>query len=267
MNAIPYCGRPPLPGALAERWNFDPVALTALVAIAVLYALLTRRRPTRARYQMVAFAAGLCVVAVAVVSPLCAFAVALFSARMAQHLLLVLVAAPLLAVGCLDGGSGRQDRGRRTAVESFVTAFLFAVCWWFWHAPGPYDAALRSTFLYAAMQTTLIASAFGLWRVVTRSADLGSFVISLASAVHMGLLGALLTFAPEPLHTSHLTTTASWGLSALEDQQLAGLLCWVPACGFFVLTGLGLAAHWLEGQGNVPATKRLLEARSDSSSR
>ena len=264
MDAIPYCGRAPVPGALAERWNFDPVAISALVAVGILFALLKRRRTAHARSQTAAFAAGLFVIAVAIVSPLCALAVALFSARMAQHLLLVLVAAPLLALGCHGSEPRGQDRGLRMVMGPFITAFLFAACWWFWHAPGPYDAALRSTTLYAAMQMTLMASAFGVWRDVTRTADLASFVISLASAVQMALLGALFTFAPEPLHASHLATTASWGFSALEDQQLAGLLCWVPAGGLFVLAGLGVVAHWLEWEVNVAATKCLPEAASDS---
>ena len=264
MDAIPYCGRPPVPGALAERWNFDPVAITALAAVVVLYAL-AHREPARGWRKRSAFASGWCVVAIGVISPLCALAVALFSARMAQHLLLVLVAAPLLVYGHLDtvlGRSGFGYRAKRASPAAPLAAGLaFAACWWFWHAPGPYDAALHSTSLYASMQVTLLASAFGLWRVLVRRAGFGSLVIGLATAVHMGLLGALLTFAPEPLHVSHLTTTSLWGLSALEDQQLAGLLCWVPGCGVFLLTGLATAASWLAEDSNAISRNRLQEAQ------
>jgi putative membrane protein len=251
VEAIPYCGPSPVPGALADRWNLDPIVFAALAALALSYAL-AHRASAHTRRERAAFATGLCVIGITVVSPLCALAVALFSARMAQHLLLVLIAAPLLVAGCLRGDLVSR---RENKVAPLAATFVFAAFWWFWHAPGPYDAALRNDFLYASMQVTLLASAFGLWRVLTRP-GLDAFLVGAATAMHMGLLGALLTFAPDPIHASHLTTTFGWGMSPLEDQQLAGVLCWVPGCGAFLIAGLVHGARWL---GDGPCTKHLRE--------
>jgi putative membrane protein len=239
-DALPYCGPAPVPGALAWDWNLDPVLVAGWLAAVAGYELAARRAFVP-RAQRQCFRAGAGLALAAWISPLCALGVALFSARVAQHMLLALLAAPLLA----RGWPASERAGPRAALAACAA---FAAATWLWHAPGPYDATLRSTALYWAMHLTLLGAAVALWRTLLGrdpSARLAAPAVAALSSVQMGLLGALLTFAPSPLFASHLATTAPFGLSALEDQQLGGLVLWIPGCGaFLVLAALSFAA-WL----------------------
>ena len=243
-----YCGRPPVPGDLFERWNLDPAGITLLTALAVLYWFGAWRRRVWARPEVDAFGAGWSLLAVSIVSPLCALAIALFSARMAQHLLIVLVAAPLLVRGRIDAVLASIVR-RRIAAPSRssapATGLAFAAFWWLWHAPTIYAVALRNDAVYAAMQITLTTTSFLVWRILLRETSFGALALGIGTAIQMGLLGALLTFAPDPLYAAHFGTTTPFGFTPLEDQQLAGLLCWVPGCGVLVAAGLVTALRWV----------------------
>jgi len=116
---------------------------------------------------------------------------------------------------------------------------------WLWHAPVAYTFALASDGAYWLMELTLLASAIGLWRsVLAATAPIGVAVL-LATMVQMGLLGALLTFASTPLYAWHWITTQPWGLSPVEDQQLAGLLMWIVGGAIYLVAALRLAGNWL----------------------
>lgn len=237
--AVPYCGTPPVPAELWQSWNLDPWLLAGLGAALACWALALQRTPPGRRREAGALALGILVVAAATVSPLCRLGVALFSARMAQHLLLVVVAAPLIARGLAALHRGHV----RARPRDVAAAAAFAACLWIWHLPGPYDATLRSDLLYWTGHLSLLATATWLWRGLL-AGDAGSWLprclLAAGTFVQMGLLGALLTFAPEPLFAAHRTTTGPWGLGPLEDQQLGGLLCWVP--GGLAFFGTALAA-------------------------
>src|SRR4051794_3471194 len=94
---VPYCGNAPVPGNL--RWNFDPALILVLSIIAVLYFVSSRTQRSASRREQLAFSCGLIITAGALLSPLCNLSVALFSARVTQHMVLTLVAAPLLVLG------------------------------------------------------------------------------------------------------------------------------------------------------------------------
>jgi len=242
-EALPYCGPPPLPADLARHWNFDPALIVLWLAAAALYELAARRAsvsPTERKF----YHAGAALALAAWVSPLCALGVSLFGARVGQHMLLALFAAPLLALGW-PAGARADARGGLTACAAFAAAT------WFWHAPTPYDATFASDAVYWTMHLTLLGAAVALWRPLLRpdpASRLRALGFAALTSVQMGLLGALLTFAPAPLYESHLPTTAAWGLTPLEDQQLGGLVLWVPGCGAFLLyVALSLAA-WLREQ-------------------
>ena len=139
---VPYCGAPPIPGKMG--WNFDPLLIGALAAIAALYCW----RATNARHRAgagialsraVSFYAGIVVIAAAMISPLCNLGVALFSARVTQHMAVTLIASPLLVIGL--------PPPRRSFVPAGGlcggAAVLFAAVLWFWHLAGPYDQTLR----------------------------------------------------------------------------------------------------------------------------
>lgn len=214
-----YCGSPPTLADLFGRWNTDPLLLAGLAAVALLAGYLLRAAP---RQRQLGFAAAWCLAAVLFVSPLCALSVALFSARVGHHIVLTMGVAPLLALS-LPPGWGRQiGVGPALAVS---TAAL-----WLWHSPDFYASAFSHPAIYWSMQATLLASFTWLWLGLLRSeAVLGAGVAALSSAMQMGLLGALLVFAPQPLYAPHFGTTVAFGLMPIEDQQLAGIFMWVPA--------------------------------------
>lgn len=220
----PYCGTAPSPADLFLAWNMDPVLIATLGA-AFLWGMRIigrddRNGDRRSKLYLGAFA----ILFLAFVSPVCALSSALFSARIVHHLLLIAVAAPLLAMAF-----PRRKTTGAFGLSAWVVAHLLAV--WIWHAPQPYAAALDSHILYWVMELTLLGTGLALWReLLAPGAPVARTLFAhLTLIVQMGLLGALITFAPQPLYVPHFLTTGAFGLSALEDQQLAGLIMWVPA--------------------------------------
>lgn len=244
-TASPYCGAPPDPATLWSRWNLDPWLIAALLAVAGLYAFgrMAEGRAGEGR-ESAWFYGGWALTALALVSPLCALSVSLFSARVVQHMVIALAAAPMMAVGrpgqAMMAALGRPGRLRD---RPFLAAGAFAGALWLWHVPGPYDLTFRSDALYWLMHASIVASAVWLWgALLDRRAPqvLVGALLSLVSTVQMGLLGALITFAPRPLFAPHLDTAAAWGFTALQDQQLGGVLMWVPGCLVFLGVTLGV---------------------------
>lgn len=204
-----YCGPPPLPEDLWARWNLDPFLLAVLVALTLIF----RREP--------AGLAAVAIMVVAFVSPLCSLSSALFSARVVHHVLLIAGAAPLLAVTL-----------RRKAAGGIVLPFVVStLVLWVWHYPAAYDLALSHIPVYWLMQATLLAGAVWFWRAVLTAnrAPIEPILFVVASFAQMGMLGAILTFAPSALYAAHSVAPFAWGLTPLADQQLGGLIMWVPA--------------------------------------
>src|SRR5688500_9204332 len=145
MPDVPYCGLAPVPADAWQRWNLDPLLIAALAALSLVCAMRSR-----------AALAGCAVAALAWLTPLCALGVALFSARVAQHLLLTLVAAPLLACGL--------ERRAHSGAQIAAACCAFAAVFWIWHAPAPYDATRYSSLVYWASHLSLLGAAVWLWR-------------------------------------------------------------------------------------------------------
>lgn len=230
MSAIdrvwsPYCGAGPAPAELWARWNLDPVALVILAVVGglVLAAAENRRLAV----------AAVLVLVVAFVSPVCALSSALFAARTIHHVLLVALVAPLIAWAL-------PRRPRETRLAAWTSGFI--AVFWIWHAPAAYALAMSNDLVYALMQASLLASATGAWRAVRAARPGGAIMALLATTVLMGLLGAILTFAPRALYAPHALTTFAWGLSPLDDQQIAGLIMWIPAAGVYLASALSILA-------------------------
>ena len=228
-----YCGAPPHPYDWLERWNFDPVLLVAL-AVAAAVAV----RSQHPRFAL----ASVGILAVTFVSPLCALSVALFSARAVHHVLLVTVAAPLAALAV----PGRDSKSLGFA---FVAS---AATLWAWHLPMLYDRALGDTAIYWLMQLTLLGAATWFWRELLAAPPLTASMVAILAMAQMGMLGALLTFARVPLYASHAASTLPWGLDQITDQQLAGLVMWVPGVIPYALaTALIARRVWLRAAGTA----------------
>lgn len=223
---LPYCGAAPSPAEWLWHWNLDPgliIALVALLGAGLVWSPATRRQQ---------IAAGIVTTAL-FVSPLCALGSALFTFRTLHHLALAVVLAPLLArtIG------GLVARGAPSLVGSTVVQ---VVIFWAWHAPLLYAGALSSDAVFWVMQLSLIGTATAWWMSLRCASTLAATASVLASMVQMGLLGALLVFGGRAFYEPHLLTTAVWGLSPLEDQQIAGLIMWVMGSGVYLAIALAL---------------------------
>jgi putative membrane protein len=225
---IAYCGPAAAPPDVWTRWNFDPLLIAVLVVLALAIA---GGRSDNAHAGWGALA----LTVIIFVSPLCALSSALFSARVLHHVLLIAAVAPLMACAF--------PLRRAPALPLAALVGVHAVILWVWHAPGPYAWGLASVPAYWLMQLSLLGTAWALWRGVLASTDQPSVsLLALVATIgQMGLLGALIVFAPQPLYLVHFASTSAWGLSPLVDQQLAGLLMWVPATVPYVGVGLWLA--------------------------
>ena len=240
---LAYCGAAPLPGSLLTRFNLDPVLIAALIAAGCSHLIMLHRADRLALLPLIGWA----VAAAAVMTPLCALSVALFSARIAQHMLLLLVAAPFVALG-LPAASGRA---------AWPAAAAFFVLLWVWHMPAPYNATFHSTPLYWSMHVTLFGSGVWVWRELIGHPVGGTgkaLAAGIATSMQMSLLGALLTLGSHAWYTVHYFTTEAWGFSPLQDQQLGGALMWVPGCGLFFWAALrSMHRVWLEVERRQPA--------------
>ena len=233
---IAYCGPAAIPDDFWTRWNLDPALLAVLALLAV---AIGRGHSADARAGWGAVA----LMALVFVSPLCALSSALFSARVLHHVLLIAAIAPLLALAF--------PLRRLPSPPLAALVGMSAVILWLWHAPGPYAWGLASVPAYWLMQASLLGSAWLLWRAIL-AAEPGPALLALVSTVaQMGLLGALIVFAQQPLYPVHVITTAAWGLSPLADQQLAGLLMWAPAMLPYLGAGLWLAWSSLRSGGQA----------------
>jgi putative membrane protein len=258
------------------QWNWNPWILASLALAAFGYLRGLRRMNSAARSKIfgglryAAFAAGIGTLFAALISPFDTLDDQLFSAHMVQHLVLLLIAPPLLVVGrpalaCLWAfplpvrralgriwlRSGLQ-RAVHTLMSPIFVWILCSVILWFWHLPAPYGWALGNESVHAFEHVCFFVSSLMFWSLVLeplgrRRMDYGSTLLFVATfGVQNGLLGALLTFAGRPLYPAHLSTTAAWGLTPLEDQQLAGLIMWIPA-SLIHLTTLGvLFVVWMK---------------------
>jgi putative membrane protein len=253
--ATPYCGAAPTPDALWARWNLDPVLIGALLVVLALYLIGLVRFAGPGKnipaWRRAAFMAGWATAVAALLSPLCALSVSLFSARVGQHMILSLVAAPLVILGrpgvslarlwpaagrCLS--ASRPLRAIRSAAGS---ATALAAALWFWHAPAPYDATFASPTVYWLMHLTVFAAALAVWNVLLETRGAGAVPALTAGAVstlQMTFLGAIITLTPRLLYAPHTVTPYAWGLTQASDQQLGGLIMWVPGCSIFLAVTL-----------------------------
>ena len=267
---------PGWPGPSLEPWVLAPLAACLALYAFGLARLWRRAGPGRGVARAVAarFAAGWLVLAVALASPLDTLGGALFSAHMLQHELLMVVAAPLLVTGRpLQAwtwalaprwrrllGDAFHRRGWqaawRAATDPLGAWMIHAVALWAWHIPVLFQAALVHEGMHALQHASFLGSALLFWwSVLGRGSQApgGALASVFTTMLHTGGLAALLTFAPTPWYAHYAATTAAYRLSPLEDQQLGGLLMWVPGGLAYLVAGLALAARRLVPAARPPA--------------
>lgn len=256
------------PDDLWSAWEFDPGVIVPLVISGVLYAIGQGKQLGLTRLQKIAFWSGWASLAVALVSPLHPLGEVLFSAHMVQHEILMLMAAPLLVLSRplvaflwalpmhWRKALGRWSK-KKLIMSSwiFLTAplsawFIHAVAIWAWHAPYLFQLTLRNDLAHTAQHLSFFLTAVLFWWAVFyahgRKAYGAAFLYVFSTAIHTGILGALLTFSPHLWYPAYSRTTAPWGLTPLEDQQVGGLIMWVPASLVYLAAGLAIFAAWLK---------------------
>lgn len=231
---LPYCGAAPAPSDLIARWNLDAALITGLLVL-LAWGVKTTGGETAARRRCFLAAWGLLVLLF--VSPLCALSSALFGARVVHHVLLAAAIAPLLVAAL--------PRLRAPGGLALWTAAHVAL-FWLWHAPPAYAWALSHDAGYWLMQLTILGSATGFWAAIRRASAPAAVMALFAAMVAMGVLGALITLATRPLYAPHQIGPLLWGLTPLEDQQIAGLIMWAPAAGIYLAAALLIVARWFE---------------------
>ena len=262
------------------QWNWEPSILIGTVVIVgfYLYAL----GPLRKKYhlaervntwQAFSFLLGMSIMFLALVSPLDELGDSyLFSAHMVQHLFLTIVGPPLLVLG--TPGWLVEPLLRKPIVFHIAKILTFPALafvlynfdFWLWHVPALYDATLENQNIHILEHVTFIV--FGViywWPVFSSSALLsrlsmgGQVLYLFLSGMPTVALGAGLTFFP-PLYAPYLAAPRIWGLSAATDQQLGGLIMWVPGNIVYILIVSVLFIRWMQRQ---EAKQREQEALAD----
>ena len=228
----------------ASAWSLAPATVLPLLVLAGLYAFGGRRVT---REQRSAFAVGWLLLVVALVSPLCRLSASLAWAHMVQFTLLVGFAPALLAAGGLGsvvarlvspcGNLGRPPLG--------LAVTIYGLALWGWHAPPFYARAISDPVFHVLAYAALIVVSVWFWSTMVaglREHPLAVTACWLTTVVHTGFLGALLVFSPNLLYPVMTPGALAWGWDPLEDQQLAGLIMWVP--GFLPYAAAALGVFW-----------------------
>ena len=274
-SVMAHGGKPHGPGDLWKTWGWEPLVILSLALSGWLYAFGVRRLWRESgqysgilKWEAAAFAGGWGALFVALVSPLHPLGRVLFSAHMTQHEILMLVAAPLLVLGrplipflwalSVDwrrrlgrAGKAKLLRGSWRALTNPLLAWaVHAFALWIWHAPALFQATIDDEFIHTLQHLSFLVSALFFWWSLVHSRrslmGYGAAVLYVfTTSVHSGVLGALITFASTLWYPAYATTTSPWGLTSLEDQQLGGLIMWIPAGLVYIAAGLALFAGWM----------------------
>lgn len=256
-------------------WTYDPWVVTPLYAGAILYLAGTLRLWRHAgygrgvqRWQAACFWSGWTVLALSLISPLHWLGERLFTAHMVEHGLIMTVGAPLIALARPVGAAlwalpvrARRALGRlaqtrpaaalwRTVTEPLVATVLHGAALWAWHLPALYNTVLASVVMHRLQHASFMLTALLFWwslfhgRAGLRGYGANVFYL-FATTLHSGVLGLLISLSPKLLFPQQVALAADWGLTPREDQQLAGLVMWVPIGGIYTVAALYFAGRWI----------------------
>lgn len=275
-------------------WQF-PVWVTVLLVVSLaLYGIglarLYRRGPlgrSARKKHAAAFFAGWSALTLVLVSPLSALSGALFSAHMVEHEAMMLVCAPLMVLGRPLGmmlwafphaarvALGRAVRSRpwtacwRRLTSPIWAWMLHAAALWAWHIPGLFEAAVADPVVHTMQHTSFLLTALLLWRGIvgegaTRHGSGPAMLSLFTTMVHTGALGALIALAPGVWYPSYIEPTSTLGIDPLQDQQLGGLIMWIPGAMAYLIGALAVASRWLTQGPRAARPGRWLLMGADS---
>ena len=261
--------------AILTAWVFEPSVLGGVVLTALAYLVLALLAGRRGRPpglgQIAAFMLGLLWLLLALLPPLDLLADGyLLSAHMLQHLLLLAAVPPLVLLGLprwvwrVVVATRPGDLTERLLGQPLVAFVLYTAVLAVWHLPPYYDAALNDERVHSVEHLCFLLAATTFWWVALaplperdRLGPLGRVLYLFAAGIPNTVVAAALTFAPQPLYAPYVAPAdprgllplirQGWGLTALADQQLAGVLMWVPMGLLFSGLALLILVRALDG--------------------
>ena len=265
-------------GDFFGQWELDVAPLLVILVIAFTYVVGLWRLRWRTTVQPVAtgrtvlFVLGILALLLALVSPIAAYSQDLFYMHMIQHLLLLMAAAPLLLlansmpvfmwslpkearhkVGTLMTRDGFLRQILVPVANPKIALPLYFVTIWAWHVPLAYDAALNNGVVHYLEHLTMFGAATIFWWVIIGAAPLRSRIgypvrtlyVLLATIINTPL-GIFITFSDGALYSFYRNAPGHWGISLVQDQQLGGLLMWIPGNMMFLVALTVLFFVWAE---------------------
>lgn len=226
-----------------QMWNFDALILFSLLSVFLLYVIGRLKMRNKNFWHSISFYTGLVVLFLALISPIDPLSDLLASVHMLQHTLLMMVAAPLMVVGApthtmlwvMPAAAGRKLLSVRRFIRPLLAWSLYSLTLWIWHLPYLYEAALQIPWVHDLQHLAFFITSFLFWSVLfdpfqRKLLHPGAGILYLfVASLHSMILGVLMALSPSVWYESYLETAPLYGLSALEDQQLAGLIMWMPA--------------------------------------
>jgi len=272
ITAAPAGAHEGEPHGSAFPWTFDPWIVVPVVLAGGLYALGSIRLLLRSNDRKLldrsslAFWAGWAVLAAALISPLHFLGEHLFTFHMIEHELVMAVSAPLIVlarpIGVLLWGlprplrhlarkamkAGAVERGWAVLSGGTMATFLHGLAIWAWHAPVLFDATVTDILLHRLQHLSFFLTAVLFWWAMIWRSDRGKAAWDLfLTMLHTSVLGALIALSPQVAYVSQTKSAAEWGLTPLEDQQLAGLVMWVPGGIVYAGAAMAMLALWISG--------------------
>jgi putative membrane protein len=270
-------------------WNWDPLVLVSLALMALIYGRGLRslwRSAGRGRgtptWRAVAFFGGWLALIVALVSPLESWSQRLFSMHMVQHVILTMVAAPLIAWSepTVTGLWALPTEWRRGISQWWrspwegiwqrlthpaVVWLLYAGVITLWHLPILYQAAAQNALIHNLEHISFFAIAFLFWRTVVRCGRPGEMghglgiLFIFTAMLYSAVFAAAITFSRSPWYPYYAFQALQWGMSPLEDQQLAGSIMWIPGKLVHLVGVMALMLDWFKQMDRQEQRRQIVD--------
>ena len=276
--------------AILQSWEWRGEIILVLGGAGAIYILgwsqiRRRQRPDHSQralatfWRLGAYLTGLAALGAALMSPLDSLGGQLFSMHMLQHLVLVMIAPPLLwlanpflfllwgtprpvrstprrgvrgSIGRLLNRRARFRQALRWATTPLMALLLFMICLWGWHIPAAYEAALRHDWVHDLEHLTFFVTAMLYWQCVLGAAphlhrfSRGARLLMLLATVPFNIaLGMIIALADKPIYGHYLTVLRLWGVTVMQDQMLSGFIMAAPGSMMYLIAALVLAGQIL----------------------
>jgi cytochrome c oxidase assembly factor CtaG len=266
----------PIVRALLSAWEWRPEVLAVLIPLGILYTVGWRRLRRQSRYRrlatvprLAAYLGGLSVLVISLLSPIDQLGSQLFFMHMLQHMLSIMIAAPLLWLAepfpimlwaiparlrrWVASLFARRSAFRQTlaaATRPGVTWLAFITVYLGWHDANAYNAALYHRGVHDFQHITFFLAAMLYWWPVVGAAPHihGRFpgwariAYLLATVPPNMLVGVSIAFASQVIYTYYLSVPRIWGVTALQDQMISGAIMWIPGSMMFIMVALLILA-------------------------